>query len=164
MRRTWGAVEGLPVVTVGAVLASVAVVAVIALSIPLALILDVTVPIAVRAARTIAGVAAVAVIIAVTVTTVVLTRRVIATARARRAATRGAAAAVATITVTIGAVETPRRTGRCASPLDLQDVVAANALVVHVVVGLVGIATILVLNERKESARCGARGRDVAAD
>jgi hypothetical protein len=65
--------------------------------------------------------------------------------------------------------------------LDLQQVIAANALVVHLVVGIISIAAALVFDESKpagllepgacaqgrkhsQARRGGARGRDVAAD
>lgn len=119
------------------------------------------------AARPVATLTArVAVVVAVAITAVVLAGRVLAAARrGRAAATTGGAA-----TVTIPArVEAPRGRRRCACPLggqsqfnvnfssdagvvthlDLQDVVAAKSLVMHVMVRIIGITAIFVLDKGK---------------
>jgi hypothetical protein len=152
------AVDGLPVVSVGAVLATVAIV-----TVTVVLGVAVAVAAAVRAARAVTGVAAVTVVIAVavTVTTIILARGVVATARARRpAAGRRATRA----TVPIAAVEAPRSRRRSASPLDLQDIVAADTLVMHVMVRVIRIAAILVLYEGEQPAAGRPRSRNVTAD
>jgi predicted nuclease with RNAse H fold len=48
--------------------------------------------------------------------------------------------------------------------LDLQNIIAAKALVVHLVVGVIGIATALVFDKGKEAARGRTRGGNVAAN
>ena len=48
--------------------------------------------------------------------------------------------------------------------LDLQNIIASEALVVHLVVGVIGIAAALVFDKGKEAARGRTRGRNVAAD
>lgn len=69
--------------------------------------------------------------------------------------------------------------------LDFQDIVSANALVVHFMIGIIGIATIFILNkgepishiqqingcgswatawEHLQAARSRARGRDIASN
>lgn len=159
MGRSLGAIDGLSIITVGAVLATVPILAI-------TLVLDITVTLAIRATRAIAGVAAVTLVVtvAVTVAAVVLAGRVVAGAasRARGAATRRGTAGGATLSV--GAVEAPRSGRRRASPLDLQDVVATDALVVHVMVRVISIAAILVLDESKESTARAARSGNVTTD
>lgn len=152
------AVDGLPVVSVGAVLATVALI-----TVTVVLGVAVAVAAAVGAARAVTGIAAITVVVtvAVAVTTIVLAGRVVATARARRP-TAGRRATRAT--VTIAAVKAPGSRRRSASPLDLQDIVAADSLVVHVMVRVVRIAAILVLHEGKQPAARRPRSRNVAAD
>lgn len=128
--------------------------------------------------RTPGSIAIAAVIVAVT-TVVLARRVAIATATARRLATTGAArgaVAVTTVTATITAtvpgaiaagVEAPRSGWWSASPLwivshgarmlfgkhiiylNLQEVVATDALVVHLVIGIIGIASVLVFDKSK---------------
>ena len=121
------------------------------------------------AARAVAAVTTrVPIVVSVAIPTIVLARGVISATRRRRPAPPWRAArrtlAVAT------RVEPPRCRRRGASPLercrsaeqnkqqssararshlDLQDVVTTNTLVVHVVIGIVGIATVLILNKCK---------------
>jgi hypothetical protein len=161
MGRPVGTVDGLPVVAVGPVLAAVAVVTV---AVAVADILHLTIAIAetIGATRAITGVAAIAVIVTVAVATIVLPRRVVAATRAGRPTT-GRRAARATLPLR-GAVKAPRSRGGSTSPLDLQNVVATDTLVVHIMVGVIGIAAVLVLDERKESAAGGPGGRDITAD
>jgi len=158
MGRPLRAVEGLPVVPVGAVLAAIPVVTV-------ALVLDIALPLTIRAARAVAGVAAVAVIVTVTiaVAAVILARRVVSstTSGARAAATRRRAARSA---VAIGAVKSPRSRRGCAGPLNLQDIVTTDALVVHIMIGVIGITAVLVLDKSKQPAASAARGGNVAAN
>jgi hypothetical protein len=154
--RPVGAVDGLPVVPIRAVLATVALVTV-------TVVLDITVPIAIGAARAVAGVAAVTVIVTVpvAVTAVVLPGRVVATTRARRpTAWRRAARS----TLPFAAVKPPRSGRGSTSPLDLQHIIATDALVVHIMIRVVRIATILVLHESKQPAASGPRSRNVTAD
>jgi hypothetical protein len=113
--------------------------------------------IAVRAPRPIAITAVI-----VALAAVVLARRESLTVATRggAATTRGALAAstIATLgTLTTRAVaarvEAPRCGGRGACPLDLQQVIAADALVVHLMVRVIGIATALVLHKGEQPAR-----------
>jgi hypothetical protein len=154
--RPVGAVDGLPVVSIRAILATVALVTV-------AVVLGVTVPITIRATRAVAGIAAITVVVTVpvAVAAIVLPRRVVATTGARRpTAWRRAARS----TLPFAAVEPPRSGRRGTSPLDLQHIVAADALVVHIMIRVVRIAAILVLHESKQPAAGGPRSRDVTTD
>lgn len=149
------AVQGLSLVTVNTVLPSVTVIALI-------LGITLTVPV-VGAARAVPIAAAVSVVVAVSVTSLVLAGRVFASAATRggRTSPSGRAATTTTVPVATG-LETPGCGRRSAGPLDLQDVVTANALVVHLVVSIISIATILILDEREETARCRPRSWNVA--
>jgi hypothetical protein len=71
--------------------------------------------------------------------------------------------ALTTGAVTSG-IETPRRRWRCTCPLDLQQVVAADALVVHLVVRIIGIASRLVFHKGEEPRRSRTGSRNVATD
>lgn len=122
---------------------------------------------AVRTARAVTSVAAFAVVVTVAVTTIVLSGGVVAGAATGRgrAAPAGRRAAGGTLAVP-ARVEAPGGGRRSASPLrtcqdrtgrpvvassylDLQDVVAADALVVHLMVSIVSVATVLILDEGK---------------
>ena len=107
-----------------------------------------------------------AVVITITVTSIVLdARRIITTASARRwGATAWRTSCWSTLTITAG-VEAPRGRWRCASPLqsslvdethewkncspylNLQEVIASDTLVVHLVVSIVGVAAALILDK-----------------
>jgi hypothetical protein len=166
MGRPVGTVDRLPVVTVGAVLATVArvvTVTVITVAVAVANILHFTIAIAetIRAAGEVTSVAAIAVIVTVAVATIILPRRVVAATRAGRPTT-GRRAARATLPV--GAVKAPRSRRGSTSPLDLQDVIATDSLVVHVMVRVIRIAAVLVLDESEQPAASGPGSRDITAD
>lgn len=142
-RRT---IESLALVTIRTVLPTVTIITVI-------FGVTLTVPM-VRAARPIPVTSALAVIVSVTVPTVVLARRIIASAAAgrRRASTPRGASATTSVTVA-SRFEAPGSRRRSTSPLNLQNVIAPDALVVHLMVGIIGITTVLVLNESEEPGR-----------
>jgi len=112
------------------------------------------------------GAVAVAAIV-VTLTTVVLAGRGIASTTGRNATAAGRAI---TATARSGAfpggagVEAPRCGRRSTGPLDLEEVITADTLVVHLMVCVIRITTALILHESKESAGRRARGRDVATN
>lgn len=148
------AVQGLAVIAVCAVLTAIAVVPVVPLP-----IVAVT---AVRGSRAVASVTAVALVIAVTLATVILARRVVASAPgARSPAARRTRRATVAITARI---EAPRRRRRSSGPLDLQDVVTSDPLIMHVVISIIGISTVLVLHKREQPARGRTRRRNVATN
>jgi len=146
-----------PVLPVGAVLTIV---------ITVANVLHVAVAV-VRGARSVA-VASVVVALAA----IILARRVVATSATGGRAAAAAWGTVATrrtdITTTAIAVgsglEAPRGGWGSAGPLDLELVVTSDPLVVHFVVGFIGVAAALVFDEGKEATGRRARGGNVAAD
>jgi len=150
------AVERLPLVPISAILASVAVITVV-------LNVAITVP-CIWAPGPVAIASAVTIIVAVAVPAIILTRRIITgAAPGRRGPTTTRRTRSATITVTTR-LKPPRSRRRSACPLDLQDIVTADALVVHLVISIVRIAAILILDKRKESARRRARSGNIATD
>ena len=161
-RRLHDAIPILAVITIGAVITAVTVIAVV-------LVVAVTVamvraPGAVASVTTVTAGVAVPIVVPIAVAAVVLAGRVIATAASgggaatARAGAAGSALAVAT------RVEAPRCRGRGTSPLDLQDVIATNTLVMHVVVRLVGVAAVLILYKCKQTAAGRAGSRNVTTD
>lgn len=128
---------------------------------------------------------------AVALATIILAGRIVTSASTRRregATTRRAiTSAWSTLTAATTAawfitarIESPRRRGRGASPLyhtvrdihhpdifsyaylDLQDVIATKALVVHLMIGIICITTALVFHECKEPAGSTPRRWNVA--
>jgi len=61
-------------------------------------------------------------------------------------------------------LEAPRCRRRSTGPLDLQDVISAETLVMHLMIGIVSVTATLVLDKSEEATRGGARSRNVAAD
>jgi hypothetical protein len=155
------AVHRFALIAVSTVLPSVAVVTLI-----LRITLTVTM---IRAARTIPVTSALAVIVSVTIPTFVLTRRVIAGAatRRRRTSTTGRAStsttSTTTFTITTG-LKPPGGRRRSAGPFDFEDIITTDALVVHLVVGIISITSVLVLNESEQTAGRRPGGRNVAAN
>jgi hypothetical protein len=150
------AVGGLALVAVGAVLSAVAVIAVI---------LGITVTVtSIGAARAVTVATAVPIVVAIAVAALLLARGVVTSAAAGRRRTATTGRARSTALAVPARLEPPRSRGRGASPLNLQEVVAAHALVMHLMVGIVGVTPVLVLYKGKQSARGGAGSRNVAAD
>jgi len=128
----------------------------------LTVILSIAIPI-VWAAGTIT-VSAITIIVAIPA--IVLSRGVVPTAAWRRtttASTRRATTTGPAFTIT-ARVEAPGCRWRSSGPLDLQEVVPTNALVVHLMVGFICITTALILNEGKETAGSSARCWDIATN
>jgi small-conductance mechanosensitive channel len=139
-----------------------------------------------RAARSVARtltvtiatiIAVTAIMVAITVTTLVVTVctivipfvAVVPSGRVvTAAAARGGGAATArrsAVTTAITArVESPGGGRGSTSPLDLQEIITPNALVVHLVVGIIGITAALVLDKGKQSAGRSAWCRNVATN
>jgi len=147
------------------------------LIIPITTILHVTV--AITVIRTSGTIAIAAIVIAIT--SVIAARRIrFATTTWRHTASTTTRRTVATRgTITTG-VETPGSGGRSTSPLwnvrtvllsnkdrtylDLQNIIATKAFVVHLVVGVISIATAFVFDKGKEATRGRTRGRNVTTD
>jgi hypothetical protein len=124
------------------------------------------------ALRGTAAVTVAAIVVAVTAV-ILATRRVVTTARWRLAtsattwgafATRATFAALAAWWRVTSRVESPRGRWRSTSPLDLQEIIPADALVVHLMVSIISVTTGLIFDKSKETARRRTRGRNVAAD
>jgi hypothetical protein len=102
------------------------------------------------------------------VTTTAAARGWGATTARRSAITATIAASVATSvagSITARArVKAPRSRWRSACPLNLQQIIAADTLVVHLMVSIIGIAAALVFNESEKTAGGSARGRDITAN
>jgi len=157
MSRGRGVNRHLPIITVGSILAVI--ITTIILHLPIAII---------RASR--AGVTVTSVV------AIILAGRVITTAARRwrtpstaRRAAFTTSTTLSTLTTTLttavtSGIEAPRGRGRSTSPLDLQQVISANTLVVHLMIGIICIATTLVLNESEQTASCSAGSWDVTAD
>lgn len=128
----------------------------------------------VRAARAVAVAAAVPVVVAIAVTAVLLARGVVAGAAAGRWGTTTTGRAGAATVAVPARLEAPRGRRGSTSPLatsvstrhtkyrawhtnlNLQDVITAEALVMHLVVGIIGITSILVLH-KGEAVPCRQR-------
>lgn len=92
-------------------------------------------------------------------------RRALAPVTSTSVVATATATSVTAIAWSIGTwVEAPASRWWCACPLNLQQVIAPDALVVHLVVSIISVPAIFVLNEGKESARCGPWCWYVAAD
>jgi hypothetical protein len=127
------------------------------------------------ATRSIAGIASITVVVAVAVTAVVLARRIVASAPSGtgRTTTRRTARCAIPVAVAVGTIEAPRgrwggtgplellsaegpRVQACDTYLYFQDVVAADALVVHLMICVISIAAVLILNKRKPNMPASA--------
>jgi hypothetical protein len=121
-------------------------------------------------------VAAVVIAVIVPLIPIIAARRILTATTAagggRTTTTRGGAvtAAVTTsITASITAwltarVKAPRGRRGSAGPLDFQQIIATDTLVMHFMVGIISITAAFVLNKREQPARRGARSRNITAN
>jgi hypothetical protein len=144
-------VDSFSIVAIGACIAII----VTAISVK---ILHVPVAISVHGAAGSAAIVVVAIAVSfsavITVSAVILAGRIFATTgRGRTAAsTRRSALAAVTVAAITSSFVSPSRGWRSSSPLDLQQVIPPDPLVMHLVVGVIGITTALVLDKGEESA------------
>jgi hypothetical protein len=148
-----------PVFTVGAVLANNLV--------TVTLFLDVTISV-IRAARTIT-VPSLVVTVTISVSAVILAWRIVttsaATGRRRRSATTTRRTTTWCTLAVSARIESPGSRRRSSGPLDLQDIISSEALVVHFVVCIVCVTSVLIFNKSEPKTTCSSsRCRNVAAD